>query len=190
MDVGSHSRTTWKPCLPFSSSLSISLLYFPLSLDLGFPHSIRALKLSRAISILLLPPHSSQHPTNPFSSQNFKLSTNWSHRSVPGLKIRKTYVFRSNSTSACASMRDPNILESRPCTTCPSVYQVQITTSWILFTKPTPHLDRSLAELLNGIKIKLIRWRTRRLMFRHSISRAPNLTCMPHAKNSLLCYVS
>ena len=42
----------------------------------------------------------------------------------------------------------------------PPYTKFKSTTSRILFTKPTPHLDRSSAELLNGAKINLIRWRT------------------------------
>ena len=93
--------------------LSQSLLYFPLSLDLGFLHVIRALKLSRAIlnhsfSIFCRNSHN-----NPLSSQNLTFLPNWSHWSVSDLKIGKTQ-FPDHLSRSHAPPRVTQSFESPP----------------------------------------------------------------------------
>ena len=99
----------------FQSLLNYISLHFIFPLDLGSPHGIKALKLSWAISILLLPHCSSQYPTNPFSSQDFKPSTNWLHRSVTDLKIRNTQLFQSPSTPSCTATRSKRLQLPHSC---------------------------------------------------------------------------
>ena len=138
--------------------LSQSLLYFPLSLDLGFLHVIRALKLSRAIlnhsfSIFCRNSHN-----NPLSSQNLTFLPNWSHWSVSDLKIGKTQLL--DHLLCCHA--PPHVTQTfRISSTLRHIPCHRSATSSHRFKCAPPPINRSMADILNAAKIDINRGGTR-----------------------------